>query len=188
LPDDVDFNDPFFKDAFGPEFKNQSKKSKATKQSEKDAIDEEAEEKKRAELELLLLGQHDKQQIISKESSKEEKKSKKKKKKAVEKHADKIDDSFKVDVNDSRFSALFTSHLYNVDQSNPMFKKSKGMEAIIGEKMKRRTDVEGESAGPTKKAKHQEAEPPKRTKDPELSSLVKSIKRKASEIGSKRWK
>ena len=41
-------------------------------------------------------------------------------------------------MKDPRFSALYTSHHYNLDPSDPNFKKTSGMEAIVQEKMKRR--------------------------------------------------
>lgn len=46
---------------------------------------------------------------------------------------------FQVDINDPRFSAMFDNPLYNVDPSAPEFKRSKTMEAILEEKVKRRT-------------------------------------------------
>ena len=43
------------------------------------------------------------------------------------------------DVRDPRFSALYENPLYNVDPSAPEFKRSKTTEAILDEKVKRRT-------------------------------------------------
>lgn len=43
-----------------------------------------------------------------------------------------------MDVKDDRFSALYTSHLFNIDPTDPKFKKTKGMEAFITEKASRR--------------------------------------------------
>jgi len=44
-----------------------------------------------------------------------------------------------VDISDPRFSAIYDNPLYNVDPSAPEFKRSKTMEAILEEKVKRRT-------------------------------------------------
>jgi len=44
-----------------------------------------------------------------------------------------------VDISDPRFSAIYENPLYNVDPSAPEFKRSKTMEAILDEKVKRRT-------------------------------------------------
>jgi len=44
-----------------------------------------------------------------------------------------------VDITDPRFSAIYDNPLYNVDPSAPEFKRSKTMEAILEEKVKRRT-------------------------------------------------
>ena len=70
--------------------------------------------------------------------------SKSKKKRKNRRNADSTEkkaqfqDDFEVDVKDERFGALFSSHLYNMDPSDPNFKKTKAMEAIISEKQKRR--------------------------------------------------
>ncbi len=50
---------------------------------------------------------------------------KQKKKKKRDKHgnpAEKLEDDFEIDVQDSRFNALFTSHEYAPDPSDPQFK------------------------------------------------------------------
>ena len=45
--------------------------------------------------------------------------------------------NFQVDMNDQRFSALFSNPEFNVDPSNPLFKKTESMLAIIEEKQRR---------------------------------------------------
>lgn len=47
-------------------------------------------------------------------------------------------------MKDDRFSALYTSHLYNIDPADPKFKRTKGMEAIISEKASRRQQYDTE--------------------------------------------
>nr|CAD7587900.1 unnamed protein product [Timema genevievae] len=43
-----------------------------------------------------------------------------------------------VDVKDDRFEALFSSHHYNIDPADPHYRKTKAMEALKLEKLKRR--------------------------------------------------
>lgn len=45
-----------------------------------------------------------------------------KKKKTKNKREEAEKDDFKIDLNDSRFSALYSSHHYAVDPSDPQFK------------------------------------------------------------------
>ncbi|KFD46228.1 hypothetical protein M513_12891 [Trichuris suis] len=44
---------------------------------------------------------------------------------------------FKLNVCDKRFDAIYTSHLFNIDPSDPSFKKTKGTEALLEEKRRR---------------------------------------------------
>jgi len=50
-----------------------------------------------------------------------------------------------MDVADPRFAAIYDNPLYNVDPSAPEFKRSKTMEAILDEKVKRRTKNNSDS-------------------------------------------
>jgi len=50
-----------------------------------------------------------------------------------------------MDINDPRFAAIYDNPLYNVDPSAPEFKRSKTMEAILEEKVKRRTKNKADS-------------------------------------------
>lgn len=147
VPSDIDMNDPYFAE----EFKNVKPKSK--KKSSKERVSEIAdsvdEEQRNAELELLLMDKtedegrahFDMKKIEENESSS---KSKKKRQKKLKKYSDKIEtvDDFKINVHDQRFEALFKSHHFNIDPADPRFRKTKGTEALIEEKMKRRADGE----------------------------------------------
>ena len=86
-------------------------------------------------------------------------------------------DDFVMDVNDPRFSALYTSGQYNLDMTEPAFKKTKGMDALIAEKLKRRGGGQnGEDPRATNGSdKHEKSTPKIR---PEISSLAKSVKAK----------
>ena len=44
-----------------------------------------------------------------------------------------------MDITDPRFAAIYDNPLYNVDPSAPEFKRSKTMEAILEEKVKRKS-------------------------------------------------
>ena len=53
-------------------------------------------------------------------------------------------DAFRLDLQDDRFKAVYDSPAFAIDPTAPMFKKTKGMEAIIEERQKRRRDGEEE--------------------------------------------
>ncbi|KAJ1964857.1 pre-rRNA-processing protein esf1 [Dipsacomyces acuminosporus] len=97
---------------------------------------EEAEAKERAELELLLDGAEsgrkhfDMAEIIKAEKNKGKKK--KGKRSGVE-----VEDDFKLNTSDPRFSALFDSHNFAIDPNNPNFKKTKAMKELLSESRKR---------------------------------------------------
>jgi len=80
--------------------------------------------------------------IMQEENMSEKKKRRKKRKKLEDDNVDMRPDDFKINVDDDRFSALFTSHKYNVDPSDPNYKKTKAMETIISEKQKRRATAD----------------------------------------------
>lgn len=172
IPSDIDMNDPYFAEEFNkPDFRKQKKNTEVKEQNENGNT---------AELELLLLNEEDDKKHFSLEKIQkiEEGKSKKKNKKKNKDAGNKVDeDNFTVNVNDDRFSALFTSHHYNIDPTDPHYKKTKAMETIIGEKLKRRA---AESDEVEKKVPRVE-----KKRDAELSVLVKSVKRKAQAFANK---
>lgn len=175
IPSDIDMNDPYFAEEFNKtEFKKKSKKPAL----EVEANDE--DNQKQAELELLLLNENDdnKKHFNLKQLQESETRSKKKRKfgKNKEKSNASTSDDFQVNVNDDRFSALFSSHHYNIDPTDPHYKKTKGMEKLIEEKIKRR--IENDSNQP-KRAKVEIK------KNAELNVLVKSVKRKAEAFKKK---
>lgn len=174
--DDIDMNDPFFAE----EFENDEfEKPKRKKDKKKKAIVESGDEQKlqaQKELELLLDDGSDKKAHFSlkKIQENEEMSSKKKKRKLkkLKKSGAKIEDvidNFELNVGDNRFGAVFSKPDYNIDPTNPSFKKTKGMEKLIQEKLKRRHDNDAVLEELPAKKKH---------KDVHLSMLVKNIKRK----------
>ncbi|XP_072949110.1 ESF1 homolog [Epargyreus clarus] len=175
VPSDIDMNDPYFAEEFNkPEFKN--KKSIKNKVNDNSNDNESEDEKKKAELELLLDEDDGKAHFSLKkiqEADNVNKKSKRKKKlKEKMKEQKEALPDFEMNMHDERFSALFNSHLFNIDPSDPNFKKTKNMEKLIQEKIKRRpVDTPADVTQP-KKSKE----------DAELSLLVKNIKRKTKNV------
>ncbi|XP_013090830.2 ESF1 homolog [Biomphalaria glabrata] len=116
-----------------------SKKNK--KKKPKDEVVDEAGEKAKAELELMLMDDGTSEKKLSKpELVKDSKKKKKKKAKALKRknaEDDQVED-FKLNVEDPRFSALYTSHLFHIDPTAPQFKKTKNMMKLVDEQIKRK--------------------------------------------------
>ncbi|GAB6020676.1 hypothetical protein CHUAL_003345 [Chamberlinius hualienensis] len=192
VPSDVDLNDPYFKEEFesekkGKEIKKKKQKNKNGKPMTDNAGVEDDEQKK-AELSLLLMDDEDvHKKHYNLKKLVEEAKDKKKKKKSKQKETSTVEDDFKMNVEDSRFGAMYTSHLYNIDPSDPQFKKTKGIQQVMEEKQKRRINQD-EDSFKNKKSKLNDEDDPQTTtvkcdskikEKAELSSLVKSIKNKA---------
>lgn len=174
IPSDIDMNDPYFAEEFNkPEFKKSKLKGRDMELKE---TNDEEDERKKAELELLLDDENDGKAHFSlkqiQEAENDTKKSKRKKKLKAKKQDQKQADDFKVDLDDERFSALYNSHLYNIDPTDSNFKKTKNMERIIQEKLKRR---------PTEIPQN-EVQPKRSKEDAQLSLLVKNIKRKTKNV------
>ncbi|CAM1297463.1 ESF1 (predicted) [Pycnogonum litorale] len=179
IPSDVDLKDNYFKEEFKDDGEKKSKKAREKKGSES------VEDKKsKAELELLLMDNDDVEKkhfnmksIIDKETG-----SKKRKKKNVKIDDDKDEnDTFQVDVKDARFNALYTSHLFNIDPSDQQYKKTRGTDAIVEEKRKRRSNKSTDDVI-SKQSRTADKE------DDGLSTLVRSVKNKAKNYNFKKEK
>ncbi|KAK3912909.1 ESF1-like protein [Frankliniella fusca] len=184
IPSDIDMNDPYFAE----EFKDMKKKPKKGKGKKKEQSGEtEEEQQSKAELELLLLDKDEPKHFNFKKIQEEETGSKSKKKAKRRKGKDTSqtnapEDDFKINVDDSRFSALYTSHLYNIDPTDPHFRKSNGMEALISSKQKRLADS-SVTVMVLPVSDHIQSTPAKKSKkDLELSLLVKSVKNKTQNL------
>nr|SVE75624.1 EOG090X0289 [Daphnia hispanica] len=176
VPSDIDMNDPYFKEEFEKEeFRKKKPNSKSKKVEETSHSADEAN--KAAELELLLMDDNDgKRHFNLKSILKDEKQSGKKGTKKTNEAAKTKSDDFKIQVDDPRFSALFTSHHFNLDPSDTNFKKTEAMETILLEKQKRR-----KSEPNAEVTNHLDQGEAKKSKmDTELSRLVRSVKIKTS--------
>ncbi|XP_017767473.1 PREDICTED: ESF1 homolog [Eufriesea mexicana] len=137
------------------------------------------EERRKAELELLLMDenqdgkQHFNMKKIEEYATMTKSKQRRinKKKNAQERIEE---DNFEVNVQDSRFNALFTSHHFNIDPADPHYRKTKGTEALIKEKLKRRADNELNEEIPAKESKMKS--------NAELQKLIKSVKKNTKNI------
>ncbi|CAH2255544.1 ESF1 homolog [Pelobates cultripes] len=196
VPSDVDFNDPFFSEELEkPGLKN--KPATGTNESEHSSSEDEAEkEKQRAAMALLMMDdvEEDKKHF-NYDKIVEQQNLSKKKRKQLQRKEGLLEDDFQINVEDTRFQALYTSHLYNVDPSDPSFKKTKAMERVLEEKAKRREQKQTRQAeavkGPETKPEdfQKKGTSAAKTTDPALSMLLKSVKNKTQQFqASKRQK
>ncbi|EFN79998.1 ESF1 homolog [Harpegnathos saltator] len=183
IPSDVNLNDEYFAEELKTG-KSLSRKKKK-KDEEKNVSNDEEEDRRKAELELLLMDQDEdgaKKHFNMKEIEENTSLSKSKRKRLSKKKAQEEtkEDNFEVDVKDPRFTALFTSHHFNIDPTDPHYRKTKGTEVLVNEKLKRRADdaarVEDMSETQSKKSRINEK------LSMELQALVKSVKRKTQNI------
>ncbi|XP_014662001.1 PREDICTED: ESF1 homolog isoform X2 [Priapulus caudatus] len=180
IPAGIDLNNPYFQEELQKAPGKQGKAKKDKKFTKKKTGETVEDKHEQDELELLMMDDKDdgkhhfNLKAIIKEEKGKKKKQKKWKKKSEEK---KVEDDFKLNVSDPRFEAVFKSHHYNIDPSDPSFKKTNAMESLIKEKQRRRA-AESEPGGtPIAKAPKVAVETTA-AKDPQLSALVKSVKSK----------
>jgi len=177
LPEGVDLSDPFFAD----ELEKPTKKAKKVKKNKKPS-DTVPEEEAPSALDLIVMDSDDDKhhfdfkqiretENVDASKSKKKKWSKKKKKVEGSSMPPKKEDGFKVDVKDGRFSALFSSANYNIDPSDPYFKRTNAMDDLINEKQKRRKERKPDVID-------QHVIKKKSKLDPELSQSLKSVKSK----------
>ncbi|EQB55213.1 hypothetical protein CGLO_04866 [Colletotrichum gloeosporioides Cg-14] len=190
--EDLGFDDPFFTTEEPPKKTKTSlrKEERLAKRAAREA-EEKASAEQKAQLKLLMAddgdeaGEHldhfDMNEILKAEKAKKKKgkgKNKKGKKAGGDDDDDKVglQEGFKINVDDDRFKAVFESHEYAIDPSNPKFKKTEAMQTLLEEGRKKRKvgndEAPAERSG--KKAKKES-----KGGDAELSGLVASVKRKA---------
>ncbi|RKU48884.1 pre-rRNA-processing protein esf1 [Coniochaeta pulveracea] len=182
--EDLGFNDPFFtsEDPVKPNKTSIRKEERKKKREEREA---EAAKKaaEKAQLELLMAGNTNEDvehldHFDMNEIIRAEKKKNKKSKKAKQDKETRggLQEDFDMPVNDDRFKAVFESHEFAIDPSNPKFKATGAMKKLLEEGRKKRKvdDVDGvdertENGAKKSKPKH----------SGELNSLVEAVKRKA---------
>lgn len=151
--------------------------------SDVDSSSMEDEETKHVdELELLLMDEtenenkkhFDMNKIEANTNLSKSKRKRLKKKQNVQKIEE---DQFQVNVNDPRFASLFTSHNFNIDPADPHYRKTKGTETLIQEKLKRRAEHT-----PDDVVKEEKMPENNKKLKLELQALVKSVKRNTKTI------
>ena len=179
--DDDPFNDPFF--ASDPEeaakaSKPESNKSKKAKKKAEQEQQDKAAAVERANLELLMADEDDsKMRHFNMNEIVKSEKAKKKGKKA-KKNAPIIEDNFQVDTTDPRFAKLYESHEFAIDPTNPRFKETSAMRALLEEGRKKRKQGkdgdEPELGRETKKSKQDAVDG-----DEDIKKLAARVKAKS---------
>lgn len=119
--------------------------------------------------------------IQERENESKTSKRRRKKQKQNKSNEDKkaLDDDFQINATDNRFSAIYSSHLYNIDPTDSHYRKTKAMDTLIQEKLKRKQNNDG-AANDANGDKNGEPSEKKR-KNVADSILIKSIKRKVQQ-------
>ncbi|KAJ8495644.1 hypothetical protein ONZ51_g1602 [Trametes cubensis] len=104
------------------------------------------------------------------------KKGKKGKKGGDEGEAD-LQENFKIDVKDERFKAVLEDHTFAIDPSNPHFKKTKSMAALLEERSRRQQERASQNRDSASSKRDDTG-----TQQPSLQSLVESVKRKTAAL------
>ncbi|KAI0521316.1 hypothetical protein F5B22DRAFT_596474 [Xylaria bambusicola] len=184
--EDLGFDDPFFTTDEPAKISKSAerKEERRRRREEKEATAAENAAQK-AHLEKIMADDakdqadhldHFNMDEITRAEKKKSKKGKKGKNK-VEDHGG-LQEGFDMDVNDSRFKAVFESHEFAIDPSNPKFKSTPGMKKLLEEGRKKRKNKGDDYEAPYEvngKAKKQKT----KATDDDISSLVESIRKKA---------
>lgn len=193
--EDLGFDDPFFEDPDSKAISASRRKEEKRKKREERAAKEAAAEAQRAELELLMMDDKDTEtkhfdmnEIEKAEKQARRKKGKGKAKAKNDQNAAVSADDFRMNVDDPRFSRLFESHEFAIDPTNPKFKPTSGMKALLDEGRKRRRDRD-ERAGDEEpgvgekriKTKKQKKGQDKEGESEDLKKLVDRVKRKTKD-------
>ncbi|KAL4874114.1 hypothetical protein BDV12DRAFT_181959 [Aspergillus spectabilis] len=185
--EDLGFNDPFFNDPSGRATAAANRKEERRKRRAEREAEEAAAAAKRAELELLMMDDDDAKtgmrHFDMNEIAKAEKQARKKKgkRKGKDQAVSEVTDNFEMDVSDPRFSRLFQNHEFAIDPTNPRFKATSGMKALLEEGRKRRRDRDerGEEEDHSRDSKKQKQKSKKGASDTDdLKTLVDKVKRK----------
>lgn len=181
--EEMGFNDPFFDDPDGKATAGSRRKEERRKKREERAAEEAASAAQRAELELLMVDD-EKVNIKHFDMNEIEKAEKQARKKGKGKKGKKVEpaqaDDFQVNVSDPRFSRLYDTHDFAIDPTNPRFKSTSGMKALLDEGRKRRRtgdDAETEAPTESRDVKKKQKKSSKESSSEELKRLVAKVKR-----------
>ncbi|XP_042338083.1 ESF1 homolog [Plectropomus leopardus] len=215
LPPDVDLRDPFFAEELAAaDTRKKQKKKKKQREEEEERTAEEEEELQKQKAEMALLMEDDADEAKHKHFNydkivEQQNLSRKKRKKLLKTGEQPPEgDDFQVDVKDPRFAAMFTSHLFNLDPSHPNYRKTKATQSILAEKQRRREDeqrrmedalsaqrvrpTQGEAAAAAGSKRENDSdaskanETTKKSMDPGLSLLIKSVKSKTEQFQARK--
>lgn len=158
---DQGFDDPFFTDpAAAAEAEKKAKKADRQKKRAARAEKETELSAQKAQLDLLMADDNDDnlRHFDMREIEKAQKRKNKKNRKKKDQQQDeavRANDDFKVETQDPRFKALFESHEYAIDPTNPRFKGTEGMKALLEEGRKKRkfVDEDGDEDSSRSKSK-----------------------------------
>lgn len=184
VAEDLGFDDPFFTSEPAQPSKSTIRKEERMKKRAAREKEEAENAAQKAQLELLMadengggahLDHFDMKEILRAE--KQRGKKKEKGKKGSEDQGG-LQEDFTMDVEDSRFKAVFENHEFAIDPSNPKYKATQGMKKLLEEGRKKRKA--GPDDSPKGKKDGRSSKKAKAGGDPgELSSLVDAVKRKA---------
>jgi len=186
------FDDPFFDDpaTVSRGLAKAARRAKKAKKREERTKEEAASAAQRAELELLMVDDDaaggagmrhfDMNEVAKVEKAKKQKEKKKRGKGAGEEEVEEKTDGFKMDVQDPRFARLFESHEFAIDPTNPKFKGTEGMKALLEEGRRKRKAGrdDGDEEGMRTKSKKMKDNPEEGTAGDDLNKLVERVKGK----------
>jgi hypothetical protein len=185
--EDLGFDDPFFTtDEPAMISKSAERKEERRKRREEKEAAAAENAAQKAQLEKIMADDskdqvehldHFNMDEIAKAEKKKAKKAKKKGKNKVEDHGG-LQEGFEMDVDDDRFKAVFESHEFAIDPSNPRYKSTPGMKKLLEEGRKKRKNKSGDLDAPPEESGKVKKQKIKGAND-DISSLVESIRQKA---------
>jgi hypothetical protein len=190
--EDLGFDDPFFAtdEATKEKATKSLRKEERKKKREQKEAEAEAAAAQRAELELLMqdnstdnpaerLDHFDINEIARAEKAKKKRQRSKKMSKGKEEESKRggMQEGFQMDVADPRFKAVFESHEFAIDPSNPKFRDTEGMKKLLEEGRRKRKDDRGDGEEVVKESKKRKGDDDVANTD--LKGLAEMIKKKA---------
>ncbi|KAK7064269.1 Pre-rrna-processing protein esf1 [Favolaschia claudopus] len=109
-------------------------------------------------------------------AEKQAKRKGKKKKQSNAEQSGEMQEDFQIDVRDSRFQVMHENHAFAIDPSNPHFKKTQGMSALLEERASRQRGKTERAPSPSRASEHDGSR--------SLQNLVESVKRKSSAMSA----